>query len=94
MVKSGSWMAGWVVPGIALQAHPAIPHPGYTLPTRPGWTTRLHPCWTRLKDAVGLISVDQLSLSVQFSGLQGFTEGYNLIRIGRINNHIVIPGTK
>ena len=43
--------------------------------------------------AVGLISVVQLSLYVQISGFQGMTETYNLIRIGRINNHYVIRGT-
>ena len=43
---------------------------------------------------VGLKSVAQLSLGVLFSGFQGITEGYNVLRTGRINNHLVIPGNK
>ena len=43
---------------------------------------------------VGLKSVEQLSLSDRFSGFQGITEVYNLVDIGRINNHFVIPGTE
>ena len=42
---------------------------------------------------VGLKSVAQLSLDDQISGFRVMTEVYNLIRIGRINNHKVIPGT-
>ena len=42
--------------------------------------------------AVGLISVGQLSLDAQISGLMVMTEVYNLMRIGRINSHNVIPG--
>ena len=44
--------------------------------------------------AVGLRSVDQLSLVAHFSGSQTITEVYNLVGIGRINNHFTIPGTK
>ena len=47
-----------------------------------------------VNSVVGLISVVQLSLYVLFSGFQGMTEDYNLLRIGRINNHYVIPGTE
>ena len=43
---------------------------------------------------VGLISVDQLSLVPHFSGFPGMTEVYNLVKIGRINNHSYIPGNK
>ena len=42
--------------------------------------------------AVGLKSVAQLSLDDCFSGFQGMTEVYNLSEIGRINNHLYIPG--
>ena len=42
---------------------------------------------------VGLKSVHQLSLSVQISGFRIMTEVYNLLEIGRINNHSFIPGT-
>ena len=41
---------------------------------------------------VGLRSVDQLSLDDQISGSQTMTEVYNLLRIGRINNHYCILG--
>ena len=39
------------------------------------------------KHAVGLRSVDQLSLYVHFSEIQGITEGYNLEIAGNPNNH-------
>ena len=42
---------------------------------------------------VGLKSVAQLTLVAHFSGFLGITEVYNLLRIRRINNHSVIPGT-
>ena len=44
--------------------------------------------------AVGLKSVRQLSLSVHISDIEPFTEVYNLVEIGRINNHNDIPGNK
>ena len=44
--------------------------------------------------AVGLISVDQLSLDARISESGGITEVYNLVEIGRNNNHYVIPGNK
>ena len=44
------------------------------------------------EQAVGLISVGQLSLSTQISGFLGFTEVYNLLRIDNPNDHLVIPG--
>ena len=78
-------------------SHPAIPHPGYT-PAHPGVPGPARPGFagpgTLSQEAVGLKSVDQLSLSVLFSGFRGITEGYNLLRIGRITNHLYIPGTK
>ena len=43
---------------------------------------------------MGLISVDQLSLCVEFSGFQGMTEVYNLVKAGNANDHNVIPGTE
>ena len=43
---------------------------------------------------VGLISVEQLSLSGQISGSIGITEVYNLVRIGKIINHSFIPGNE
>ena len=80
--------------GIALPATlPAIPrvHPSplpRTASAVPG--TALE----QVKDAVGLRSVDQLSLYDHFSETQGMTEVYNLVRIQEINNHSFIPGTK
>ena len=55
---------------------------------------RVHGAYGRVNMVVGLISVARLSLWVHFSGFQGITERYNLLRIGRINNHYVILGTK
>ena len=44
--------------------------------------------------AVGLKSVAQLTLSTQISGLQGFTEVYNLAVAGNADDHFFIPGNK
>ena len=41
---------------------------------------------------VGLKSVGQLSLDTQISGSGELTEVYNLVRIDRINDHLLIPG--
>ena len=70
---------------------PAIPYPGYTPPT-----ARQHDRYRRVQyrevnSAVGLRSVDQLTLYAQISDIEGMTEVYNVMRIGRINNHFVIP---
>ena len=90
---------GWV-PGIALPAHPASPHtPGTPLP--PGYTSEqvlytagwVRAVYSQLYMAVGLKSVDQLTLRRVFSGFQVMTEVYNLVEVGRINNHLLIPGT-
>ena len=42
--------------------------------------------------AVGLRSVEQLSLVAHISGFQGITEGYNAIIAGNPNDHNVILG--
>ena len=67
MTNMGSWrVAGWV-PGIALQPTPVIPHPGYT-PPAPGVALAVADPGARdHKVAVGLRSVDQLSLYALFS---------------------------
>ena len=44
--------------------------------------------------AVGLRSVDQLTLSAKISGFRGMTEVYNLVKLGRTNNHSFIPGNE
>ena len=44
--------------------------------------------------AVGLISVDQLTLSAEISGFRGITEGYNVVIAGNPNDHKLFPGTK
>ena len=43
---------------------------------------------------VGLISVAQLTLDGLFSGFRTMTEVYNLVEIGRINDHYLIPGNE
>ena len=93
----GPGMACWVVPGIALPGtHPATHTPGTPpLPIPAVSMTSVLPrgrC-RRLNSAVGLKSVEQLSLWVQISGFEGITEVYNLVGIGRNNNHFRIPGT-
>ena len=42
--------------------------------------------------AVGLISVDQLSLDARFSDIRGITEVYNLLILGNPNDHLFIVG--
>ena len=42
--------------------------------------------------AVGLISVGQLSLDSRFSVFGTITEVYNLVEIGKLINHLHIPG--
>ena len=65
---------------------PVYPTRVHLLPTRPalavadGWSGVLN-------SAVGLKSVDQLTLHVHFSDIRGITEGYNPVKVGRINNH-------
>ena len=90
---------------MVLAGYPVLPsrHPPSSPPPR------VHPCPTeqcrtavepwyggaaRLNSVVGLNSVDQLSLSVRFSGFEGMTEVYNLLKVGRINNHLYIPGNE
>ena len=46
----------------------------------------------QLNSAVGLISVAQLSLDDHFSVFGGMTEVYNLVEIGKYNNHSFIRG--
>ena len=93
MLNMGPGMAGRVVPGIALPAtHPASP-PRVHLPP-PHAHRRTRTCRAReYNSAVGLRSVDQLSLSAQISGFRGMTEVYNLIKAGIPNDHKYIPGT-
>ena len=45
-----------------------------------------------LNSAVGLRSVEQLSLSAQISGSKGITEVYNLATAGIPDDHKCIPG--
>ena len=68
------------------RVHPSHPHQCYMAPprTRHGVVNMV----------VGLISVGQLSLCPEISRFQGITEGYNLLKIGRIINHLGIPGIK
>ena len=91
MTKYGSWdgpagYPGSTPPGPPWSSH----HPGYTSPL-PHAASALYCCRTgmsgRVNMAVGLKSVDRLSLDVHISGSRGITEGYNLENIGRINNH-------
>ena len=72
---------------------PVPHHPGYT--PLPGSPARRHGLGGvgELNSVVGLISVEQLSLGHHFSVFWGMTEVYNLLRIGRISNHLSIPGT-
>ena len=46
------------------------------------------------KVVVGLISVGQLSLDAGFSVSRTMTEVYNLVEIGKLTNHLHIPGNE
>ena len=83
-----------VVPGIAPPGtHPATP-PRVHLPATMLHATATGTAAARLNEVVGLRSVDQLSLSLHFSGSRVFTEGYNLAIIDNPNDHKGIPGNK
>ena len=94
----GPWDGLGCVPGIVpLPAPQSYHHPGYTPPHHmltPGLITVPHVHVPEVNSAVGLKSVDQVSLSLHFSGFQGFTEVYNLVEIHKITNHSVIPGNE
>ena len=62
-------------------------HPSPALLVAMSGYTAARALYGRVNMVVGLISVGQLSLDVHFSGFQGITVVYNLVRIGRINNH-------
>ena len=91
-------MGYWLGTGIAPPTtHPATHTPGTPPPHRavpPGMVQRCTGMYGGVNSVVGLKSVHQLSLYVLFSGFLGMTEVYNLRKIGRINNHYDIPGTK
>ena len=70
--------------------HPSPHYPGYTPPGTMLHATATGTAAAQPKEAVGLKSVAQLSLSARISGFLGMTEVYNLVKVGRINNHFVI----
>ena len=81
------WVLGgyWWVPGIA-PSQPTRPlHTPGTPPPRPTSSvhlgTAVHGVADALNMVVGLISVEQLTLSSHFSVLRGITEVYNLVGI-------------
>ena len=57
-----------------------------------GWLHRHRGHVPDINIAVGLKSVQQLTLSAQFSGFQGITEGYNLATVDNPNDQKHIPG--
>ena len=78
-------------PGIPTRP-PTTPYPGYTSP-RHARVLVHHPVRAVVyEEAVGLKSVAQLTLDAVISGFQGMTEVYNLVNVGRINNHYDISG--
>ena len=93
----GPGTGGWVYRYSPLPTHPHPHHPGYT---PPGTIPKVYMLpaaavvYRGLNIAVGLKSVAQLTLRTHISGFQGMTEVYNLLYVGRINNHFLIPGNK
>ena len=93
-VKYGSGRVVRVGTGIALPTtHPSRTTPGTPPPPVPHRTVmvRSEVSWDH---AVGLISVDQLSLYLYISDIRGITEVYNVVTAGNPNDHYVIPGTE
>ena len=90
----GPWDGLGLGTGIAPQAPTQLPPPRVH-PHQPQYTPAAQRGQSaRLNSAVGLRTVDQLSLSVHFSGSKGITEVYNLVLAGNPNDHNVIPVTK
>ena len=85
MTKYGHLGGYWVVPGIAPSQYTLpVHHPGYTPAPHSGHGGTGVWCTVQsrgVKVVVGLISVDQLSLSLHFSRLRTMTEVYNALRI-------------
>ena len=87
--------------GIALLGTGIVLPPTHPVPTTPG--TPSPPSKSAgpsavvsqlVNSAVGLKSVGQLSLRAQISDIRVMTEVYNLVYIGRINNHLYIAGNE
>ena len=85
-------VSGWV-PGIALPTPPSRPIPRVHLPPPHSALATGAAQYPGLNSAVGLISVEQLTLGTHFSGSRGMTEVYNLVEVGNPDDHIYIPGT-
>ena len=88
----------WRGTGIAPSRTTRHPHTPGTPPPYPRYTAVMvtvpHSAAARKNSAVGLESVDQLSLVAHISRSGTITEVYNLSKTGRINNHSFIPGNK
>ena len=72
----------WVGTGMHPSTHPPGPHTPGTPPRPATPAVRSSRAVMLLKEAVGLKSVAQLSLSDHFSDLRGFTEVHNLVKVG------------
>ena len=91
------WVLGWVLAGYRYSPPDpptGIPTPGTPPPTPACPVPVLSAHRGQLQCAVGLRSVDQLSLCAEISGFRGITEVYNLRIAGIINNHLHIPGNE
>ena len=93
-MQYGGSVGGWVGTRYSPPTDHRPPIPRVHLPTRHAALATAAPRHVSVECGVGLKSVGQLSLSVRFSRSRGITEGYNLVYIGRISNHYVIPGNK
>ena len=77
-----------------LPDHPATPPRVHLLVGWLGHDTLPHGHVPASNMAVGLRSVDQLTLSAQIWENRGMTEVYNLATAGNADDHKLIPGTK
>ena len=89
-------------PGMALAGYRVVPLPTHPSSHTPGTPSHYGRCdvscpqcqYGGVNSVVGLRSVAQLTLSARISGFTGMTEVYNLVYVGRTNNHSFILGNK
>ena len=88
----GSW-DGWVGTGYSPPSTLPGPIPRVHPPTHPSTRSRVRAGPSHGANmAVGLKSVEQLTLEAHFSEMRGITEVYNLATADNPNDHNLIPG--
>ena len=93
-IEYGSREGVWWGTGIALPSPPSIPLPRVHPSPPHHRCTDVGVRTEQSQHAVGLISVDQLTLGTHISRFRGMTEVYNLIKAGIPNDQKCIPGNE